>query len=156
MTISTKMHIQFRVARGLATRVMLLGLSAVLASTAYAQPIEIFTADDLDDIRDDLAADYILMADIDLSGFALAPIGSDADRFTGTFNRNSFTIRNFTDDGFPGVSSVGLSGATNGSDLWAKDPAALIGKLVRETDRRATLAHHIVGRPSGTKKTAAA
>ena len=117
MTISTKTHIQFRVARGLAARVMLLGLLAVLASTAHAQPIEIFTADDLDDVRDDLSADYILMADIDLTGFDLAPIGSDADRFTGTFDGNGFTIRNFTYDGFPFESFVGLFGATNGAIL---------------------------------------
>lgn len=117
MTISTKMHIQFQTVRGLAARVMLLGLLAVLASTAHAQTIEIFTADDLDDVRNDLAADYILMADINLSGFDLAPIGSDADRFTGTFDGNGFTIRNFTYDGFPFESFVGLFGATNGAVL---------------------------------------
>ncbi len=117
MTISTKMLIQFRVARGLATRVMLLGLSAVFASTAHAQPIEIFTADDLDDVRNDLTADYILMADINLGGFDFAPIGSDADRFTGTFDGNGFTIRNFTYHGFPFESFVGLFSATNGAVL---------------------------------------
>jgi len=43
-----------------------------------------------------------------------------------------------------------------GADLWAKDPASLIGKLATETDRRATPEQHTVGRHRRTKKTAAA
>ncbi len=43
-----------------------------------------------------------------------------------------------------------------GADLWAKDPATLIGKLATETDRRATPEQHTVGRHRRTKKTAAA
>ncbi len=43
-----------------------------------------------------------------------------------------------------------------GADLWAKDPATLIGKLASETDRRATPEQHTVGRHRRIKKTAAA
>ncbi|WP_135554540.1 immunoglobulin-like domain-containing protein [Paenibacillus cymbidii] len=65
-------------------------------------PYVVLTAEDMDHVRDELGADYILGADIDLSGYAAGsgwqPIGTyDATPalshpFTGTFDGNQFTI----------------------------------------------------------------
>ncbi len=57
---------------------------------------EIYTAADLDDMRDNLWAHYILMADIDLNGMAWSPIGTDASRFTGNLDGNCHSISNLT------------------------------------------------------------
>ena len=61
--------------------------------------IEISTASGLNDIRLNLAADYILTADIDLAGYAnWEPIGTQAAPFTGTLDGNDYTISNLTID----------------------------------------------------------
>ena len=61
--------------------------------------IEISDWDDLDDIRLDLDAEYILVNDLDSSttgytgiGDDWAPIGTDGSRFTGTFDGDGHTI----------------------------------------------------------------
>ena len=54
------------------------------------------TAEELSAIRDDLDGNYILTADIDLSGMEWTPIGKDAN-FTGAFiNPESYKIKNLT------------------------------------------------------------
>ena len=61
--------------------------------------IEISTASELNDIRLNLAADYILTADIDLSSIAnWEPIGTPEAPFTGTLDGNDYTISNLTID----------------------------------------------------------
>ena len=50
----------------------------------------------LDAIRDNLGGSYELAADIDLTGYALSPIGSEADPFTGVLDGGGFTICNFS------------------------------------------------------------
>jgi len=62
-------------------------------------PYVVMTAEDLDHVRDKLAASYILGADIDLSSYSTGagwePIGEDASSpFTGTFDGNDYLIRN--------------------------------------------------------------
>ena len=59
-----------------------------------SDPFQIWTAADLDNVRNDLAGDYIQMADIDLSGYAnWVPIGG---AFTGIYDGNGFAIKNLT------------------------------------------------------------
>ncbi len=53
------------------------------------------TADDLDKVRNNLSGKYILMGDIDLSGYSnWDPIGKQANPFTGTFDGNGYKISN--------------------------------------------------------------
>ena len=55
------------------------------------------TAQDLDNIRNNLNGKYILMDDIDLSSFSnWDPIGNDSIHFTGTLEGNGFVIENLT------------------------------------------------------------
>ncbi len=52
---------------------------------------------DLNNVRNNLAGYYILMTDIDLSGYAnWEPIGDNTNRFTGTFDGNGHKISNLT------------------------------------------------------------
>jgi len=75
--------------------------------------ITISSAADLDYVRNDLTASYILTADIDLSGFSAGegwvPIGDDTNGFTGTFNGNGHKIRNLSINR-PGSDYQGLFG----------------------------------------------
>ena len=53
------------------------------------------TAEDLDNIRNDLSGKYILMNDIDLSSYSSwKPIGDEVNNFTGEFNGNGHVIEN--------------------------------------------------------------
>jgi putative cell wall-binding protein len=55
--------------------------------------IGIFTAEDLNNVRNHLTGKYILMNDIDLSGQEWIPIGTPAQPFSGTFDGNGFVIK---------------------------------------------------------------
>lgn len=57
--------------------------------------VGIYTAEDLEQIREDPDADYILMADIDLGGATHTPIGTIEAPFNGNFNGNGYRITNF-------------------------------------------------------------
>jgi len=64
---------------------------------------EIWTAQDLDNVRNNLNDDYIQMADIDLSGYNWVPIGklpgeSAYQAFSGNYDGNGFKIINLTID----------------------------------------------------------
>lgn len=59
----------------------------------------IYDVEDLQNIQEDLTANYILMSDIDLSGINWTPITQKWYPFTGTFEGNGFTIRNLTVNG---------------------------------------------------------
>jgi hypothetical protein len=119
-------------------------------------PYRIATAAELQAMADDLAANYTLVADVDASGTAtwnggagVAPIGSRAEPFTGTFDGAGFTVSGLTIDrgsafeiglfGVVGpggtVRNVGLAGAT-------AEVSSAVGGLV--------------GRNSGTVASAAA
>ena len=66
--------------------------------------IKIYTAQDLDNVRNNLSGSYVLMNDIDLSGFnggGWVPIGDNStnsydSRFSGTFDGQGYIIRNLT------------------------------------------------------------
>jgi len=81
--------------------------------TALAGPIVINTVQELQNIQNNLSGDYILGSNIDASGFAFAPIGSNpfqgGTAFTGTFNGNGHTINGLTITA-PSSDNVGLFG----------------------------------------------
>ncbi len=57
----------------------------------------IYTADDLNNIRNNLSGKYILMNDIDLSSYEnWVPIGTNSTPFTGVLDGNSFSINNLS------------------------------------------------------------
>lgn len=69
------------------------------------------TAQDLQNMKNNLTGKYILMNDIDLSGIAnWTPIGTEADSFKGIFDGNGFVIKNLTIDS--NSENVGLFGHT--------------------------------------------
>ena len=60
---------------------------------------EIHTAQQLYDVRNNLSGSFVLMNDIDLSGFnsgQWVPIGDDVVEFTGTFDGQGYVIKNLT------------------------------------------------------------
>jgi subtilisin family serine protease len=70
-------------------------LALVGAPDPGATPI--YTAQDLDDVRNDLTGSYVLMNNIDLSGWGeWDPIGDYFDPFTGTFDGQGHTINDLT------------------------------------------------------------
>jgi uncharacterized repeat protein (TIGR02543 family) len=73
--------------------------------------IEVSSAQQLSDIRNDLSASYALTQDISLTG-EWTPIGNEANRFTGILDGNSFTISNLTVTATQ--SYVGLFGYSTG------------------------------------------
>ena len=72
------------------------------------------TAQDLQNINNNLSGKYILMGDIDLSGINWTPLGSLTDAFTGELNGNGFSIKNLTIDGQT-KDNVGLFANLNGT-----------------------------------------
>lgn len=80
---------------------LIFSASSVTAS-AYAtgvgtenSPYQITTAQELQDINNDVTAHYILMADIDLTGMDFTPIGNaDSGAFSGSFDGNGYTVSN--------------------------------------------------------------
>jgi len=72
--------------------------------------ITILTPANLDDVRNNLAGDYVLGADIDLLGYAnWVPIGTTAAPFTGKLDGSPYTISNLTIDR-ASTDNVGLFG----------------------------------------------
>jgi len=100
------------------------GAVSVGAATVPAGYAPIYTPQDLDNIRNDLAGKYILMNDIDMSGWGNWVLiganerqtedGDDWDVFTGVFDGNSHKIRNLTCAGgnaaalFVGIAGKGI------------------------------------------------
>jgi len=77
--------------------------------------ISIYSADDLNSVRNNLAGSYILMDDISLSGYSSGagwvPIGTGLAPFTGKFDGNGHKITDLTIDRLAGY--VGLFGCIN-------------------------------------------
>jgi len=66
-------------------------------TTVPAGYVGIYTADDLDNLRNDLSGKYIVMNDIDLADFnngEWVPIGSSDNGFKGVFDGNGYAIHN--------------------------------------------------------------
>ncbi len=82
---------------------------------------QIRTAQELQDMQNDLAGDYELMNNIDMEGFDWTPIGNfiqgvNTDNFTGTFEGNYFTISNlYYDAGL--TDYAGLFGRLKGATI---------------------------------------
>ena len=109
---------------------MMLSLS-IVAGAEESKVITITTVEELAGMADDLTADYVLDADIDLAGIAWTPIGtfkpsgetaeeqeipaSDA-AFTGAFDGQGHTIRNLTITGEDGI-AVGLFGCIANTEV---------------------------------------
>lgn len=73
--------------------------AAVQTQAANGGYVEVYTADDLYRIRDNLAGNYTLMDDIDLSSWEnWEPIGQEDAPFQGTFDGNGHIIRNMKID----------------------------------------------------------
>lgn len=100
-------------------------ISDAATVSAAAQSIEIRTAEQLNAVREDLNASYILMANIDLSSISnWVPIGFGTTPFTGTFDGNGYVISNVNvslhyDAGNLQTESAdaGLFGYTNGATI---------------------------------------
>ncbi len=93
--------------------------------TTLSDPIYVYTAADLNDVRTNLAGNYIQMAHINLGGSPWSdgagwePIGTEANPFTGSYNGNNFSIQNLTINR-SGSNLIGLFGYTvsaNGMQL---------------------------------------
>ncbi len=81
----------------LAIVISVLCIVPVFAETEAETVTEIRTAEDLNNIRNNLSGKYILMNDIDLSSYEnWEPIGSSETPFTGELDGNGFTISNIT------------------------------------------------------------
>ena len=109
---------------------MMLSLS-IVAGAEESRAITITTAEELAGMANDLSADYVLDADIDLAGITWNPIGtykpsgeseeeqeipaSDA-AFTGTFDGQGHTIRNLAVTGKDGI-AVGLFGCIANTEV---------------------------------------
>jgi len=83
------------------------------ARSADGAVTEIGTVEELQAIRENLAGDYRLVADIDASGYDFTPIGTRDDRFVGTLYGDGHTVSNLTISA-PDRSGVGLFGAIGG------------------------------------------
>ncbi|MBQ7180598.1 MAG: hypothetical protein IJR87_04820, partial [Bacteroidaceae bacterium] len=94
------------------------GIVAKNADGSYTNIAEISTADDLVAFSQAVnggapSSMAILAADIDMSGVAIDPIGTEANLFTGTFDGQGHVINNLTIEK-EGVEYVGLFGRVGG------------------------------------------
>ncbi len=74
------------------------------------------TEDELQAMKDNLSGKYILMGDIDLSGYAWEAVGNSSTAFTGEFNGNGYVIKNLTINR-PTEEGQGLLGYTDGASI---------------------------------------
>ncbi len=94
-------------------------------------PVEISTAEELAAVADDLSADYVLTADIDLAGLEWSPLGTfvpvmvddemtespdEEYAFTGTFDGAGYTISNLSINA-PEDWAVGLFGCLSNASV---------------------------------------
>ncbi len=104
--------------------VLTLGTSCVaFASDAVPNGYTpIYTAEDLNNIRNNLSGKYILMDNIDLSSYEnWTPIGTEETPFSGTFNGNNFVVNN-----------IGINNATNHIGLFGYINSSEISNLAIE------------------------
>ena len=124
-------------------------------------PIVICSAEDLNNIRNDLSANYVLGKNIDLQCFSRQnengwlPIGDSINKFSGSFNGNNYKISNLYIDSNTG-NNLGLFGSTNNSIIenigitdfnviGSESSGALIGNnsgLVRNSYAKGILSGH--------------
>ncbi len=100
------------------------GASAKMAgSGALADPYQIATCQDLQNMSQNMTASYALINNVDCSatktwngGAGFAPIGSDNNTFDGTLNGNNYNISNLYINR-PTTNQVSLFGNTGGSSV---------------------------------------
>jgi hypothetical protein len=100
------------------TKLLSLFIFVIIGFSAFAQ-IPISTPAQLNAVRTNLSANYILVADIDLSGyFPWVPIGDNATPFTGSFDGAGHKITNLV-IAFPSTVTdyVGLFGYAEGATI---------------------------------------
>lgn len=110
-----------------------------VCSTAFATDdipdgyTPIYSAEDLNNIRNNLSGKYILMNDIDLSSYKnWVPIGKIENPFNGILDGNSFTVKNINISNIEGENpSVGLFGTVANSQI--KD-ITVIGQINVDND----------------------
>ncbi|WP_312753362.1 GLUG motif-containing protein [Rummeliibacillus suwonensis] len=78
--------------------------------------ILISTAQELQDINNNLTADYKLANDIDMDGFEWIPIGDATNRFRGKFDGKGYKISNLTYNN-TSTTNVGLFGLIDGATI---------------------------------------
>lgn len=85
-----------------------------------ANYITISTAEDLNNLRNDMAASYVLANDIDMTGCSFVPFGivnnTTAGKFTGTFDGQGHTIKGLKYD-VEGKGEVGLFSQTDNATI---------------------------------------
>ncbi len=75
----------------------------------------IYSASDLQNVRNNLSGKYILMNDVDLSGNGnWDPVGTESTAFNGSFNGNGYVIKNAS-AASSSLDSVGLFGCNEGT-----------------------------------------
>ncbi|WP_128223211.1 GLUG motif-containing protein [Halobacteriaceae archaeon SHR40] len=131
------------------------------AGTA-TDPYQITTAADLQAMADDLDAHYVLASDVDASetaawngGRGFVPVGTDTDRFRGSFDGNGYTISGLTIDR-PATDKVGLFGVVvhavvadvrfeNASIVGRNDAGTLVGEGEMSTVTDVAVAGTVTG-----------
>ena len=92
-------------------------INPLTESEAIAQGYTIIkTADDLQALKDNLSGKYILMNDIDLSGYNWTAIGTKTNPFSGELNGNGHVIKNLQVDDAAG-NGIGLFGFIDGANV---------------------------------------
>ena len=117
---------------GVAVGLLLAVVSGAYLAFAEQEPIEISSAEELQQIRNDLDGHYVLVDDIDLSHIDdFSPIGGYDSGFTGTFDGNGHTISNLTIDR-PGGANEGLFFGMDGTveNLTLRDVDVTGGEAV--------------------------
>ena len=76
--------------------------------------IQISNCSSLQNMRQNLEGSYVLMENINCSGYAFNPIGNSSNPFKGILNGNGYTIKCLSIEGGSN-DQVGLFGYTNGS-----------------------------------------
>ena len=101
---------------------------AVASGLMVTAPTRIYTWQDLQGMKHDLAGEYELRSDITFpakgsEGLAMEgfePVGDDSDHFTGSFDGNERSIVNLSIDR-PGRDGIGIWGYVNGADSVIED-----------------------------------
>ncbi|WP_406658139.1 LamG-like jellyroll fold domain-containing protein [Methanolobus sp. ZRKC2] len=109
---------------------------------------QIYTLEDLNNIRNDLSGDYTLMNDIDASptsswndGAGWMPVGNDSAPFNGTFDGYNYKINNLHIDG-PETEKIGFFGLTRGARI---ENVKLENVNITGKETLTTYRHEIIG-----------
>ncbi len=95
--------------------VALVVLVFILETGLVSALTPVCTNSDLNNVRNNLAEDYIQVCDINLEGYNLDPIGSSTSPFVGTFDGNGHIISNYFI--FSTLSDVGFFGVIDKSSV---------------------------------------